>query len=147
MLKKDIELIFSPPYGSHHSGVWERCIRTTRKTLNALLKQQTLNDEALVTFMCEVESIINGKPIAKVSEDLRDLEPPTPITCCFLNLDQFCLQGPLEKKTYLVIEDGIKFRTWLISSGGDGLRACVHGGGGPQVGEVTCLGGVTRLSI
>ena len=27
------------------------------------------------------------------------------------------------------------------------LRACLHGGGGPQVNEVTCLGGVTRLSI
>ena len=26
------------------------------------------------------------------------------------------------------------------------LRACLHGGGGPQVGEVTRLGGVTRLS-
>ena len=28
-----------------------------------------------------------------------------------------------------------------------GLRACVHGGGGAQVGEVTQLGGGTRLSI
>ena len=27
------------------------------------------------------------------------------------------------------------------------LRACLHGGGGPQVGEVTRLGGVTRQSI
>ena len=27
------------------------------------------------------------------------------------------------------------------------LRACLHGGGGPQAGEVTSLGGVTRLSI
>ena len=27
------------------------------------------------------------------------------------------------------------------------LRACLHGGRGPQVGEVTRLGGVTRLSI
>ena len=25
--------------------------------------------------------------------------------------------------------------------------ACLHGGGGPQVGVVSCLGGVTRLSI
>ena len=25
--------------------------------------------------------------------------------------------------------------------------ACSHGGGGPQVGEVPCLGGVTYLSI
>ena len=27
------------------------------------------------------------------------------------------------------------------------VRACLHGGGGPQVGEVTRLGRVTRLSI
>ena len=27
------------------------------------------------------------------------------------------------------------------------LRACLHGGGGPQVGEVTRLGGVTRDMI
>ena len=27
------------------------------------------------------------------------------------------------------------------------LRACLHEGGGPQIGEVTRLGGVTRLSI
>ena len=26
------------------------------------------------------------------------------------------------------------------------LRACLHGGGGPQVGEVNRLGGATRLS-
>ena len=29
----------------------------------------------------------------------------------------------------------------------DSFRACLHGGGRPQVGEVTRLGGVTRLSI
>ena len=27
------------------------------------------------------------------------------------------------------------------------LKACLHGGGGPQVGAVTRLGGVTCLSI
>ena len=27
------------------------------------------------------------------------------------------------------------------------FKACLHGGGGPQVGEVTSLGGVTRLSM
>ena len=27
------------------------------------------------------------------------------------------------------------------------FRACLHGGGGPQIGEVTRLAGVTRLSI
>ena len=28
-----------------------------------------------------------------------------------------------------------------------GIRACLHGGEGPRVGEVTRLGGVTHLSI
>ena len=27
------------------------------------------------------------------------------------------------------------------------IRACLHGGGEPQVGDVTRLGGVARLSI
>ena len=27
------------------------------------------------------------------------------------------------------------------------VRACLHGGGGPQVGEITLLDGVTRLSM
>lgn len=65
LLQKDIKWTINPPYGSHHGGVWERSIRTTRKILNALLKQQTLDDEALVTLMCEVESIINGRSITK----------------------------------------------------------------------------------
>ena len=30
---------------------------------------------------------------------------------------------------------------------GKNLRACLQGAGGPQIGEVTRLGGVTRLSI
>ena len=29
----------------------------------------------------------------------------------------------------------------------DLLRTCLHGGGGPQVDEVTRLGGITRLFI
>ena len=38
--------------------------------------------------------------------------------------------------------------TWRSEWGYKALfRACLHGGGGPRVGEVTRLGGVTRLSI
>lgn len=51
---------FQPHAGSHHGGVWERCIRTFRKVMIALLKEQVLDDEGLVTLMCEVESIVKG---------------------------------------------------------------------------------------
>lgn len=46
--------------------------------MSALLKQQVLDDEGLATLMCEVESIINGRPLTKVSDDPRDLEALTP---------------------------------------------------------------------
>lgn len=64
--------------GSHHGGVWERHIRTVRRILNALLHQQILDDQGLATLLCEVESIINDKPITKASNDPMDLEPLTP---------------------------------------------------------------------
>ena len=77
-LQQDTRWMFNPPSGSHHGGIWERCIRTTRKILNALLKEQILSDEYLMTLLCEVESIINGRPITKVSQNPRDLEALTP---------------------------------------------------------------------
>ena len=74
LLQQDVPWMFNPPSGSHHGGIWERCIRTTRKILNALLKEQILSDESLMTLLCEVGSIMNGRPITKVSQDPRDLE-------------------------------------------------------------------------
>ena len=45
--------------------------------MKALLKQQVLDDEGLSTLMCEVESIVNGRPITKVSDDVKDLNALT----------------------------------------------------------------------
>ena len=78
LLQRDIIWSFNPPAASHYGGVWERCIRSVRKVMKALLKQQILDDEGLSTLMCEVESIVNGRPITKVSDDPKDLHALTP---------------------------------------------------------------------
>jgi hypothetical protein len=39
---KGIEWEFNPPAASHFGGVWERQIRTIRKVLYGLLKEQLL---------------------------------------------------------------------------------------------------------
>ena len=59
-------------------GAWERMIRSIRKILNALIGCQTLNDEGLVTFMTEVEAILNSRPLVPVMYDDKGQEPLTP---------------------------------------------------------------------
>jgi hypothetical protein len=78
LLQKHIKWSFNPPYGSHHGGLWERMIRSIRGILRALLKEQVLDDEGLQTVMCEVEALLNGRPITKVSNDPNDPQALTP---------------------------------------------------------------------
>ena len=78
MLRRDIEWILNVPNASHHGGVWERMIRSIRKVLDSLLVQQMLTDEALRTLLCEVESVLNRRPLSSVSHDHRDPLPLSP---------------------------------------------------------------------
>ncbi|KAK0144597.1 hypothetical protein N1851_017050 [Merluccius polli] len=75
---KGITWMFNPPAASHFGGVWERQIRTIRKVLYSIVKQETIDDEGLHTLMCDVEAIINSRPITRVSNDPNDLEALTP---------------------------------------------------------------------
>lgn len=69
---------FNPPSASHHGGVWERMIRLIRKVLSSVLRQQTLDEDGLHTVLCEVEAILNDRPVTQLSDDPCDLEPLTP---------------------------------------------------------------------
>lgn len=73
-----VKWTFNPPAGSHFGGVWERIIRMVRRVLCSVLRQQTLDDDGLATVFCEAEAILNDRPITKLSDDPKDLEPPTP---------------------------------------------------------------------
>ena len=74
LLQKNMKWISSSSSASHHGGVWERCIRTVRKVTKAVLNKQPLDEEGLATILWEVEAIINGRPLTKVSDDPRDPE-------------------------------------------------------------------------
>ena len=87
LLQKGIAWIFNPPSASHHDGVWERLIRSTRKIIGGLVKEQNLDDESLQTLMCEAESIIDGRPLTTVSNGPRDLELHTPNHLLLLRQD------------------------------------------------------------
>ena len=78
LLQKHVDWKFNPPAGSHFGGIWERQIRSIRKIMFALSKEQTMNDDCLQTVLCEVEAIINSRPITGIPGESDDPEALTP---------------------------------------------------------------------
>ena len=80
LLEKGVTWQFNPPAASHFGGIWERLIRTTRKFLYSVMSHQNfrLDDEALQTLFCEIENILNNRPLTRASKNPNDLEALTP---------------------------------------------------------------------
>ena len=80
LLKNQIEWVFNPPAASHFGGIWERQIQTVRKVLSQLTKEfgGMFDNESLQTLMCEVEAIVNSRPLTTPSMDPNDVAPLTP---------------------------------------------------------------------
>jgi len=78
--EENIDWLFNLPAASHMSGLWERQIKTTRKMLAGLMEEygHSLNKESFQTLMCDVEAIINTRPLTTVSGEPDDLKPLTP---------------------------------------------------------------------
>ena len=98
LTQRDIGWKFNPPMASHMGGIWERLIRSVRKILSAVMIQQEINDDALTTVMCLVESILNNRPLTVVSDDPSDLEPLTPNHLLMLNPPGFPPPGVFDRK-------------------------------------------------
>ena len=78
LLQREVNWHFNPPAASHLGGVWERFIRTIRRVMTMVLKEHILDDECLQTVICEIESIVNGRPLSKVSDDSQDINALSP---------------------------------------------------------------------
>ena len=69
---------FNPPAAPHFGGVWERLVRSCKKSMYSILGARCLTLPVLTTTMCLVEQTLNARPITPVSDDPDDLEALTP---------------------------------------------------------------------
>lgn len=53
-------------------------IRSIRKILGSLMHEQSVDGEALLTFLVEVERILNDRPLLRGESQVDDLDPLTP---------------------------------------------------------------------
>lgn len=68
----------NPPSSPHFGGAWKRLVQSAKRALKAVVGNQCVNNETLLTFMAEVESLMNGRSLTHVSSDYRDEEALTP---------------------------------------------------------------------
>ena len=74
LLEQQISWHFNPPYSSHRGGIWERMIRSIRRILSAVSREQTMTEETLMTYLTEVERVLNNRPIVPVQDDPAEPE-------------------------------------------------------------------------
>lgn len=74
----EIEWKFNTPKASHAGGSWERAIRTVRRILQAVMPNTRFDDDALITVFCEVEAVVNSRPLTEVPLEIGEDLPLTP---------------------------------------------------------------------
>ena len=69
---------FSPPVSPWMNGAMKDIIKITKKYLNTITRNHLFNEETLHTYFTEIESIINGRPLTPLSDDINDFEALKP---------------------------------------------------------------------
>ena len=78
LIQRGIRWKFNPTAAPHFGGVWERLVRSCKKTMYAVLGNRSVTEDVLSTTMCIVEQTLNARPLTPVSSDVNDLEALTP---------------------------------------------------------------------
>ena len=58
--------------------MWESPIKQAKRSLKSVTNHQVFTEEALVTILCEIKSILNQRPMTTISNDCKDFEVLTP---------------------------------------------------------------------
>ncbi|KAL0822355.1 hypothetical protein ABMA28_004450 [Loxostege sticticalis] len=69
---------FNPPYGSHFGGIFEAAVKSMKTHLYRVVGNLTLNYDEFNTILCQIEAILNSRPLTIQSNDPSDPLPLTP---------------------------------------------------------------------
>lgn len=74
---------FSPPRSSHQNGICETMVKQTRRLIRAVQQKccyRKFTDDEFLTYVKEVENIVNLRPMVPVSDDPSDFQVLSPMS-------------------------------------------------------------------
>ncbi|XP_031359012.1 uncharacterized protein LOC116182608 [Photinus pyralis] len=74
----EIQWHFSPPSGPHFNGLAEAGVKSIKTHLLRVVGEQRLSLEEFSTLLCQIESLLNSRPICSHSTDPNDVSSLTP---------------------------------------------------------------------
>lgn len=78
MANLGIQWHFNPPSSLHFGGIWESAVREAKRHLAKITKNALFNFEEMSTFLCQVEAVLNSRPLVSLSDDPGDYSALTP---------------------------------------------------------------------
>nr|CAI5820860.1 unnamed protein product [Callosobruchus analis] len=78
LLDNQITWKFIPPRLPHQGGLWEAAVKSAKTLLVKVMGNAYLNFEQLYTILCQIESILNSRPLTPISCDPKDYSALTP---------------------------------------------------------------------
>ena len=106
-----IQWHFIPPRAPHFGGLWEAAVKSAKKHLRRTMGNNVLNYEELCTLFCQIENVLNSRPISPVSEDPNDENVITPADLC--NGNKLDLLPSLSTSTPANIDACLPSKRWL----------------------------------
>lgn len=77
-LESRISWQFIPPNAPHYGGLWESSVKSAKVHLYWVVRNAHLTFEEITTLLCEIEAILNSRPITPLSNDPCDISCLTP---------------------------------------------------------------------
>ncbi|KAL4154334.1 hypothetical protein QTP88_000213 [Uroleucon formosanum] len=84
---KGITWHFIPPSSPHFGGLWESAVKAAKKHLYCISKGVTMTYDETTTLLCQIEAVLNSRPITPLSSSPSDFTALTP--------GHFLVGGPL----------------------------------------------------
>ena len=97
LLSMAMQWHFQPRDSSYRGGFCERILRSIRRILKAISEERNVRDETLLTYLAQVEQILNNRPLVPLYDDARDAPASTPNDILLLRaIEPMTCDAPLD---------------------------------------------------